>query len=333
MANKNKLKSIKDYKNQDEVWSYLLLKSKNLRLTRGNNLYLDIFLSDATGMIAGKIWDNAKEINDKIDIGMAVGVKAIVEEFNGRNQLNIEKIVKIDESEFDDKGFSWELLLPTTKKNVDQLWKNIQKAIANIENPFLKELVEKIYSQNKEDILKFPASMKLHHAFVGGFIEHIESVLKMGFAAIGNYKVNKDLVVTGILLHDIGKLNELSGFPNNIYTDAGNFLGHITIGYSMIHNEIKKIKKFPKELALKIEHIILSHQGKYEYQSPKKPALPEAIIVHYLDELDARMNMYKQAVENDVGDNKWTSLSNYFRIPLYKESHKGDEKENAKEKK
>ena len=324
MAKKNKLKSIKEYENQDEIWSYLLLRSKNLRLTRGNNLYLDIFLSDATGMISGKVWDNAKEINDIIDVSMAVGVKAIVEEFNGKKQLNIEKIFKVDENEFVDKGFSWELLLPTTEKNIDQLWKNIQKAIGNITNPFLKELVDKIYSQNKENILKFPASMKLHHAFVGGFIEHIESMLRMGLSAVRNYKVNKDLVITGILLHDIGKLIELSGFPNNTYTDAGNFLGHITIGYSMVHNEIKKNKKFPKELALKIEHIILSHQGKYEYQSPKKPALPEAIIVHYLDELDSRMNMYKQAVENDIGDNNWTSLSNYFRIPLFKDGEKGD---------
>ncbi len=318
MAKKNKLKSIKEYEHQDEIWSYLLLRSKNLRLTRGNNLYLDIFLSDATGMISGKVWDNAKEINEKINIGMAVGVRAIVEEFNGNKQLNIEKIFQIDEKEFDKKGFSWELLLPTSDKNIGKLWKNIQKAIDNIDNIFLKELVEKIYNQNKEDIIKFPASMKLHHAFVGGFIEHVESMLRLGLSAIKNYKVDKDLVITGILLHDIGKLIELSGFPNNNYTDAGNFLGHITIGYSMVHNEIKKIKKFPKELALKVEHIILSHQGKYEYQSPKKPAIPEAIIVHYIDELDSRMNMYNQAVANDIGDNNWTSLSNYFRIPLYK---------------
>lgn len=327
MIQKNKLRTIKEYENQDEVWSYLLLKSKNLRLTRGNKLYLDIFLSDATGMISGKIWDNAKKINDKIDVGMAVGIKAIVEEYNEKNQLNIEKIVGIKESEFADKGFSWKLLLPTTEKNVDQLWQNIQKAIENISNPFLKELVKKIYYQNKDDILKFPASMKLHHAFVGGFIEHIESVLRMGLIAIKNYKVDKDLIVTGILLHDIGKLKELSGFPNNIYTDEGNFLGHIVIGYSMIQNMIKKIDDFPEELAFKIEHIILSHQGKYEYQSPKKPAFPEAIIVHYLDELDARMNMYNQAVENDIGDNNWTSLSNYFRVPLYKKNHKENEKE------
>ncbi|MEA1987414.1 MAG: HD domain-containing protein [Candidatus Marinimicrobia bacterium] len=333
MSKKIKFKSIKEYENQSEIWSYLLLRSKNLRLTRSSKLYLDIFLSDATGMISGKIWENAKEINDKIDKGMVVGVNAIVEEFNEKKQLNIEKIVEIDENEFEERNFSWELLLPKSKKNTEKLWKNIQKAIEMISNPFLKELVEDIYSENEKDLKIFPASMKLHHAFVGGFLEHIESILRMGLIAIRNYEVDKDLVITGILLHDIGKLIELSGFPNNIYTDAGNFLGHIVLGYSMIQNKIKKIEDFPKELELKIEHIILSHQGKYEYQSPKKPAMPEAIIVHYLDELDSRMNMFQQAIENDIGDNNWTSLSNYFRIPLYKESEKNEEKSSEKKSK
>lgn len=318
------LSTIRNFKTNEEVRAYLLLKEKHLRLTRDGKPYLDVILSDRSGTIIGKIWEHAGDIEPMIETGAPVGVRAIVEDFRGNKQLNIKRIVPVNEEDFASKGFSWELILPQSESNSDKLWKFIEKSVSKVNDPYLSELLQLLIVDNRSKILKHPASLRLHHATMGGFLEHMSYMLNLGIHAAKQYKLDQELVITGILLHDIGKLDELSGYPNNVYTDEGNFIGHVVMGYNLVDRTIADIKGFPDDLALKIKHILLSHQGMYENQSPKKPAFPEALLIHYLDELDARMDMMKMAINQELDDGEWTSMKNYFRIPLYKTQRNTD---------
>ncbi len=321
MKNNIPLSTIRSFKANQEVRAYLLLKEKHLRLTRDGKPYLDVILSDKSGAIIGKIWEHAGEIEPMIETGSPVGVRAIVEDYRGNRQLNIKRIVPVNEEDFSSKGFSWELILPQSEKNTEKLWKFVEKTVDKVNNPNLLTLLHLLIINNRSKILKHPASLRLHHATMGGFLEHMVYMLNLGLHAAKQYKLDQDLVVAGILLHDIGKLDELSGYPNNVYTDEGNFLGHVVMGYNMVDKAIATLPDFPVDLSLKLKHILLSHQGAYENQSPKKPVFPEALLIHYLDELDARMDMMKNAISQELDDGEWTSVKNYFRVPLYK-SHK-----------
>ncbi|MFO7841913.1 MAG: HD domain-containing protein [Fidelibacterota bacterium] len=330
MKNTIPLSTIRSFKANDEVRAYLLLREKNLRLTREGKPYLDVLLSDRSGMIIGKIWEHAGDIEPMIEIGSPVGVRAFVEEFRGRKQLNITRIVPVNEEDFSSKGFSWELILPHTEQNPEKMWRFVEKHLKKVENPWLISLLQLLIVKNRSKIMKHPASLRLHHAVMGGLLEHLVYMLNLGVRAAKQYSMDMDLVIAGILLHDIGKLEELSGYPNNVYTDEGNFLGHVIIGCEMLEKAISGITDFPEELANKLKHIILSHQGQYEYQSPKKPAFPEALLVHYLDELDARMDMMKNAISQELDEGDWTSLKNYFHIPLYKAKKENDDNSTGK---
>ncbi|MDZ7797860.1 MAG: HD domain-containing protein [Candidatus Marinimicrobia bacterium] len=330
MKNTIPLSTIRSFKANEEVRAYLLLREKHLRLTRDGKPYLDVLLSDRSGMIIGKIWEHAGDIEPMIEIGSPVGVRAFVEEFRGRKQLNITRIVPVNEEDFSSKGFSWELILPHTGQNPEKMWRFVEKHIKKVENPWIMSLLQLLIVKNRSKIMKHPASLRLHHAVIGGLLEHLVYMLNLGVRAAKQYSMDRDLVIAGILLHDIGKLKELSGYPNNIYTDEGNFLGHVIIGCEMLEKAISGIKGFPEELANKLKHIILSHQGEYEYQSPKKPAFPEALLVHYLDELDARMDMMKNAISQELDEGDWTSLKNYFHVPLYKAKKENDDDSTGK---
>ncbi len=312
------LSTIRSFKANQEVRAYLLLKEKHLKLTRDGKPYLDVILSDRSGTIIGKIWEHAGEIEPIIETGSPVGVRAIVEEYRGNRQLNIKRIVPVNEEDFASKGFSWELILPKSEKNSEKLWRFVEKTIDKVNNPHILAILQLLIIDNRGKILKHPASLRLHHATMGGFLEHMVYMLNLGIHAAKQYKLDQELVIAGILLHDIGKLDELSGYPNNLYTDEGNFLGHVVMGYNMVDKAISGLHDFPDELALKLKHILLSHQGAYENQSPKKPVFPEALLIHYLDELDARMDMMKTAINQELDDGEWTSVKNYFRVPLYK---------------
>lgn len=332
------LSLIRAFKVNDEIRAYLLLKEKHLRLTREGKPYLDVLLSDRSGTIMGKIWEHAGDIEPMIETGAPVGVRAIVEDFRGRLQLNITRIVPVNEEDFASKGFSWELILPHTEKNPERMWKFVEKMINKVNNPWLTSLLQLLIVNNQSKIMKHPASLRLHHAVSGGFLEHLVYMLNLGQYAAKQYKLDTDLVIAGILLHDIGKLEELSGYPDNSFTDEGQFLGHTALGYAMVENAIAEIPDFPPELRLKIHHILLSHHGQYEYQALKKPAFPEALLVHYLDELDVRIDMMRNAINQELDDGDWTSVNNYFRVPLYKkqtvneDDGKGNEKQDTDKK-
>ncbi len=309
---------ISSFKEGASIQGFFLCVEKHLRHTRNGDLYLDLVLRDNTGTVHAKIWDKVDELNDKFSSGVPIAVKGNVESFQERHQLVITKINKASVQYYGRYGYDPALVVPASSNDPKIMWKDIVDIIKNIKNPFLKKLVSSIYKEHKEKILIHPASVVMHHNYRSGFLEHVLSMSKIANQLSGLYDVDRDLVLTGVLLHDIGKLDEISEDMDAEYTDSGNFIGHIVLGRDMVQTAARKIKKFPKELLQKLEHIILSHQGRFEWQSPKQPAFPEAMLVHMIDNMDAKMNLMKLAVEEDQNERKWTDKKNIFRTPLYK---------------
>jgi len=199
-----------------------------------------------------------------------------------------------------------------------KMWQELESLINGMKNKHLQTLVAKIYRSNKKKLMIHPASVKMHHNFRSGFLEHILTMGQIAKKISPLYDVDRDLVLAGVFLHDIGKLIEINSEYEAEYTDEGNLIGHIVIGRDIIREAIKKIRNFPEDLAQKMEHIILSHQGRYEWQSPKMPSFPEALLVHLIDVLDAKMNLMDIALNEDQEPGRFTNRHNYFRIPLLK---------------
>ena len=312
---------ISKFKAGETIQGFYLCVEKHLRHTRAGDLYLDLVLRDQTGQVHGKVWDKVSEYDEKFESGNAVAIKGEVDLFMGRPQLTVKRINKATVQNYARYGFDPALVVPTAKADPKVMWKEAMAIIKTIKNPFLKKLTFQIYQDNKEKLLIHPASISMHHNYRSGFLEHVLSMAKTATSLAPHYGVDVDLVVAGAFLHDIGKLDEIESNYEANFTKEGNLIGHIVMGRDMVKKRARQIKKFPKELLLKMEHIIiLSHQGKYEQQSPKKPAFKEALLVHLIDVLDSQMNIMDKALSEDQEKGEFTSRHNYFRIPLYKGS-------------
>jgi len=308
-----------------EIRGFFLCVEKHLRQTRTGDLYLDLILRDKTGQISAKLWKNISDFQDKFTSGDAVVVAAQVEAYLDRLQLNIKKINRASVQSYGRYGYDPALIVPSSKANPDEMWKELVVNIKKIQNKYLKTLVSDIYKKYKKLILTHPASVVMHHNYRSGLMEHTLSMLKIGIPLAEHYDVDRDLLLTGIFLHDIGKVKEITSELESDYSYEGNLIGHIVLGRDIAVTAADKIKEFPKELFQKLEHMILSHQGQYEWQSPKKPKFKEALLLHMIDNLDAKMNLMRKAIEEDVSEGNWTSRRNYFRIPLLKETPEKEE--------
>jgi len=313
-----KLIPIEKFKEGDSIQGFYLCVQKHLRHTRSGDLYLDLELRDITGHISSKIWDDVAESTEKFEAGDAVVVSGDVESFMDRPQLVVRKINKATVQHYSRYGFDPALVVPSSKKDPEKMWLDMESLINGMKNKHLQTLVVNIYKANKKKLMIHPASVKMHHNFRSGFLEHILTMGQIAKKISPLYDVNRDLVLAGVFLHDIGKLIEINSEYEAEYTDEGNLIGHIVIGRDMVRDAIKKIRNFPEDLAQKMEHIILSHQGRYEWQSPKMPSFPEALLVHMIDVLDAKMNLMDIALNEDQEPGKFTNRHNYFRIPLLK---------------
>jgi 3'-5' exoribonuclease len=315
---KKTLTPIGKFKEGDSIQGFYLCVQKHLRHTRSGDLYLDLELRDITGHISSKIWDDVAESTEKFEAGDAVVVSGDVESFMDRPQLVIRKINKATVQHYSRYGFDPALVVPSSKKDPEKMWLDMESLINGMKNKHLQTLVAKIYRSNKKKLMIHPASVKMHHNFRSGFLEHILTMGQIAKKISPLYDVDRDLVLAGVFLHDIGKLIEINSEYEAEYTDEGNLIGHIVIGRDIIREAIKKIRNFPEDLAQKMEHIILSHQGRYEWQSPKMPSFPEALLVHMIDVLDAKMNLMDIALNEDQEPGRFTNRHNYFRIPLLK---------------
>ncbi len=287
----------------ERIQEIYLCKSKQRLTTKANKEYISLMLQDKTGLLDGKIWSEDNGIDD-FDTMDYIEVTGIVNSFQGTNQLNISRVRKCREGEYITADY-----LPTSKHDINDMYNQLLSYIESVKQVHLKKLLQVFYVTDKEFVASFKdhsAAKSVHHGFVGGLLEHTLNVAKLcDFYAKQYPIINRDLLITAALFHDIGKIKELSSFPFNDYTDEGQLLGHIFMGAEVIGERIKGIPGFPKELELELKHCILAHHGELEYGSPKKPAIIEAVALNYADNTDAKMQIVIEALEASDDNTQW----------------------------
>lgn len=287
-----------------------LCKSKQVLTGKSGKSYVSLILQDKTGTIDAKIWDFGSEI-EQYEAMDFVHIDARVTSFQDNLQLNISKIYKGREGEYYPEDY-----FPVTNKDVEVMYREVKEFIAAIKDVNLRTLAEDFFVNDADFIKNFKshsAAKSVHHGFVGGLLEHTLSVVKLCVYYTTSYPIlNKDLLVTAALFHDIGKMQELSSFPENDYTDDGQLLGHIFIGANIVNNHIKKMSKFPAKLANELIHCILAHHGELEYGSPKKPATIEAMALHFADNTDAKLQTMTELLSTGDPKTEWMGYQKLF---------------------
>jgi len=279
------------------ITTSFLVHVKEIRQKKSGEYYLSLLLGDRTGELDAKMWDNANEVLEAFDRDDFVKVKGMVQVFHNRFQLTIHKLRRMDESEIDFADY-----FPASKRDPEEMWRELQGIVAGISHPHLKALLEAIFAD--EDIARryrrAPAAKQIHHAFLGGLIEHVLSVAAMAKLAAAHYShIDPDLLLTGVLLHDIGTIYELNYERGFSYSEEGQLIGHMGIAARMVADKLRGLPDFPPRLRTLVEHMILSHHGQLEFGSPKLPAFPEALLLHYLDDMDSKMECMRALIERD----------------------------------
>jgi 3'-5' exoribonuclease len=274
-----------------------LVQSKEIRQKKTGEPYLSLLLGDRTGDIDAKMWDNVAEVMDTFDRDDFVKVKGLLQIYNNRLQFTIHKMRRMDEAEVDFADF-----FPASTRDPQEMLAELRQIVASICNPHLRALLESFVLDEElaQRFAKAPAAKFIHHAYFGGLIEHVLSLCRLCRLTAQHYKdIDVDLMLAGAILHDIGKIDELSYNRSFGYTSEGQLIGHIVIAIRMIEERIARLPGFPAELRALVEHLVLSHHGTLEFGSPKVPLFPEALLLHYLDDLDAKMECMRVTLEQD----------------------------------
>ncbi len=309
------MKYIKDLKDGDRIFDIYLCKHKQSAVTKNGKPYESVTLQDKTGTIDAKIWEpNNPGIGD-YDTLDYIEVYGDVTSFQGALQVSVKRIRVCQEGEYIPADY-----LPVSSKNIDNMYQELLGLIKSVENTYLKALLESFFVKDEAFIKAFKnssAAKSVHHGFVGGLLEHTLSVTKLCDYYCSAYPVLKrDLLLTVAMCHDIGKTKEISAFPENDYTDDGQLLGHIVMGSQMVAERAAGIAGFPHGLLAQVQHCILAHHGKYEYGSPKIPAIIEALALNYADDTDAKLETFKEILENNAENPDWLGYNRLFESNL-----------------
>ena len=321
---------IKDIRENDKIEGEYLVKSKIVAQTRQGNPFLTILLGDKTGTMEGKVWDRVEEIASQFKEGDIITINGQASTYRNQIQIQIYEL-KQNKSPVDPTIFQ-----ESSPKDIDQMLSNLKKLAAKIENNHLKTLINSFMVDQHfiSQFKKAPAAKYFHHSYIGGLLEHTLAVSKIAIMISDLYpELDADLLLSGAILHDIGKMEEFSFDMNIEYTDKGRLLGHITIGVSMLEEKLKLQKDFPPDLAVRLKHLILSHHGEFDFGSPKRPKFPEAFALHLADDLDAKIIGLSRLIKDDKHDGSWTSFNNLFQRYFFKgyPSYQEDSKEDTKE--
>lgn len=314
---------IADLQEGGQVAQYFLLRRVENRTDKTGKPYLALELGDKTGTIEARVWSEAlAQHPGPFTAGEFVGIRALVESYQGKRQLNIRKIVKVAELQAQGKevpGFDPELLILATPHDRQELWRDLwELADANLRSP-LKVLVLRLLEKYRVEFPDSPAARSYHHPYLGGLLEHTWFVARHALASLAVYPdLNPDLVVAGAILHDLGKLKELTNPHAPERTVPGELLGHIVLGWEMVREEARALDFPDPDLLLQLEHIILSHHGSLEFGSPMPPKTREALLVYYLDDLDAKLKMMASHLESDASEGDFTSYHKVLQRGLYK---------------
>lgn len=288
------MRYIDSFKEGESINDVYLVKTKKSDITKTGKPYDKLVLSDKTGSVDAMIWDPNSPGIDDFDALDYILVNAVVNNYQGANQLNIKRVRKCHEGEYNPADY-----LPVSERDIEEMWQEFTAYIDTVKNPYLHKLLESFFVEDSNFIASFKkssAAKSVHHGFVGGLLEHSLSVTNMcNYYAKAYPMLKRDLLISVAMLHDIGKIKELSEFPQNDYTDEGQLLGHIVMGSHFVMERMESIPDFPAKLSSEVTHCILAHHGEYEFGSPKKPALMEAVAIHFADNTDAKMETMKEA--------------------------------------
>jgi 3'-5' exoribonuclease len=297
------------------VTSSFVVVAKQIKPKKTGEPYLALTLGDRSGQLEAKMWDNVDDVLAAFEQDDFLKVKGLVNKYKLRFQLTIHKLRKLGESEIDFADY-----LPKTSKNIDELWQSLTQFVDSFQNPHLKLLVRAFMADPEISAAyrNAPAAKTLHHAYIGGLLDHVVSLFRSCDLMCKNYpQVNRDLLLTGAFLHDIGKIHELTYNRSFSYTTKGQLLGHMIIELEMLQAKLSRFPDFPEELKTLIEHLIISHHGQYDFGSPKLPMFPEALMLHYLDDLDSKMEAMRAQFEREsMQDSPWTSYNASLGRPL-----------------
>ena len=307
---------VKDIHAGDRVSDLFLVTEKNMAISQKGNPYLNLKLRDKTGEVDGRVWDRATEMNDTFQAGDIIHIQSQAVSFRNVIQLSISKLSVVNDPAVTPADY-----LPSSASDTSEMFEALLEIIRTIQNPHLKALLDLIFADEKtaDAFRKAPAAKGFHHAYIGGLLEHTLSVTQLLDPVTQHYpQVNRDLAMTGGILHDIGKIQELSFDGTMNYTDEGRLVGHIVLAVEFVNTKIAAIENFPKQLALELRHILLSHHGVLEFGSPKRPKTLEALIVNFIDDLDAKTNAFSEFMKAPGNETNWTPYHRLLERFIYK---------------
>ncbi|MBZ5534809.1 MAG: HD domain-containing protein [Acidobacteriia bacterium] len=323
-----KQKFIRDFEANSIITETFLVRSKELRSKKSGEPYLSLVLSDKTGDLDAKMWDNVEEFDPLFDKDHFIKAKGLVQIYRNKPQMTLHKLRRLEDHEVDFMDF-----FPSTSKDVEQMYAELLDVVAGFTQHPLRAVMQELLLDDEVRcrLKRAPAAKSMHHAYLGGLLEHIVSLCRLARLVVQNYQdINIDLLLTGAILHDIGKIYELSYERGFGYSTKGQLLGHMVLELEMISGVIARHPDFPAELKTMIAHLIISHHGEYEFGSPKLPMTVEALILHKLDDLDSKVQAMQWMIERDSNlEGEWTSYSQILQRPIFRGSRKQPDSETA----
>ena len=301
-----------------EGWGYFLCTYKELRPVRSGEILL-FTLQDATGQIAAKLLDEVERFKDEFEPGEFVRVEARATVFQGQTQLAVSHVRRVNPPQDRMQGFREEDCVLSAPRTADEMWAELKDHLQTVRDPHIRVLLNRILTDHEAELREWPAAQAIHHAYRGGLLEHKLKMAQVGRFLAAAYDANEDLILAGVLLHDIGKLQELQYEPGGAhYTRDGNLVGHIGLGLIMVRETINGISGFPIKLRAQVEHLIVSHHGSREHGSPVEPRTIEAFILSMVDELDTRINQVRRAIREDSSSDEFTAWHKRLARVFYK---------------
>lgn len=313
-----KAQFVRDLSIGDQVMDFFLVRRKELRWfrdrTRGQ--FLTLVLMDRTGEILARAWEQGPELAATFDEGDVIKIQGIVERYRDRRQIILERLRSAQPEEYVQEDF-----LPTTERDVEAMWRTVERAIEELENPHLQALCRAVFGDEAfaARFKRAPAARRVHHAYLGGLLEYVAELLVLARSLCRLFTdIDRDLLISGVLLHDIGKVQEFTYDEEIAYSDVGQLVGHVVLSEEMLAAQLAQLNDFPEELALRLRHMVVSHRGRYEWGSPRRPKTLEACALHYLSHLVAQVNRFAQLITRrpDTGE-PWTAYDSLLRRRLY----------------
>jgi 3'-5' exoribonuclease len=314
---------VNQIKERDRVNSIFLVRDKITAMAKNGKPYMTLKLMDSTGEVEAKVWDRIDELSSVFAVNDFIRVDAKASIYMAKMQLVVQQLEKVAEESVDIGDF-----LPVSRRSAEEMRSELDQLLDSLKNPYIHDLLRAFFDDPEFYRLysRAPAAKSMHHTYIGGLLEHSLAVAALAVDVARRYpQVDRDLLISGAMLHDVGKVMELSFDRSFGYTDEGKLLGHIVIGVQMIEDQVRAIPGFPTELSMMIKHLLLSHHGQYDFGSPKRPKFLEAVILNFIDDLDSKINAVQLHVEKEQQSQGWTSYHRLFDRYFYMAQHKNDD--------